>query len=473
MTRLATPLIVLLLCGTALAGCASDSSGGVGDLFSHKKTTAASGSAAPAADAATQTTDIASNVRQAQQKRLAGQYDAAIGILSQLMLVASDDPRVIGEYGKTLAEKGRAQDAVQFLTRATELQPTEWSYYSALGVAYDQVGDPASARLAYEHALQLKPGEPSTLNNYALSRMLANDPIMARELIARAQAAGGASDPKIARNIALVNNLAPKPDAVAAEQKVTAPEQTAVSTPVTPPMPVSSSPLPPAAQNVPAAQQPAPRVVMQPVPVDPLAGPVKSVSHAPTPLVSHTATQIAVPAAKPDAATTKTAVVKSDALTVKADNKIAAVKPDAVTPKTDTKTAAAKPDALAVKADNKTAAVKPDAVTPKTDTKTAAAKPDALAVKADNRTAAVKPDVNVAKIDAKSATAKPDMSGPKVDTKTATAKPDVKAVKAEPAAVKMDAKDVKAASAKPGAKPEAKPASKNAIPTLRQTASVY
>ena len=61
------------------------------------------------------------------------------------MLVASDDPRVIGEYGKTLAENGRAQEAVQFLSRATQLQPGEWSFYSALGVAYDQMGDQSRA----------------------------------------------------------------------------------------------------------------------------------------------------------------------------------------------------------------------------------------------------------------------------------------------------------------------------------------
>ena len=286
MTRLATPLIVLLLCGTALAGCASDNASALNDPHSPKKAAAASDGTVPPADAAAQTSDIESNVRDAQQKRLAGHYDEAIGILSQVMLVASDDPRVIGEYGKTLAEKGRAQDAVQFLTRATELQPNDWSYYSALGVAYDQVGDQASARLAYEHALQLKPGEPSTLNNYALSRMLANDPTMARELIARAQAAGGASDPKIARNIALVNNLASAPQAAATEQKAAAPDHAVATTPAGTPMPVSRSPLPPAAQNAPVPQArqqlaPASHVVMQAVPADPLAGPVKSANSCP------------------------------------------------------------------------------------------------------------------------------------------------------------------------------------------------
>ena len=212
MTRFTAPLIALLLCSTALAGCASGSEGILSSLAPSKKACRGSGEAGRrcgrnAAGAATM--DIESAVHQAQMQRLAGHYDDAIHILSQIMLVASDDPRVVGEYGKTFAQKGRAQEAVQFLTRATELQPNDWSFYSALGVAYDQVGDQSNARMAYERALKLNPNEPSVLNNYALSRMMANDPDTARQLIARAQAAGGASDPKIARNIEMVNKLAP------------------------------------------------------------------------------------------------------------------------------------------------------------------------------------------------------------------------------------------------------------------------
>ena len=120
MTRFTAPLIALLLCGTALTGCASDKPSTLGV---PKNTAAAANAATPVSDAPALPTDIESNVRQAQAQRLTGHYDEAIHTLSQLMLVASDDPRVVGEYGKTLTEKGRAQDAVQFLTRATELQP--------------------------------------------------------------------------------------------------------------------------------------------------------------------------------------------------------------------------------------------------------------------------------------------------------------------------------------------------------------
>src|SRR5260221_6974090 len=48
-------------------------------------------------------TNLEDSIRQAQMLRLAGSYDEAIKHLSQLMMVASDDSRVVGEYGKTFA----------------------------------------------------------------------------------------------------------------------------------------------------------------------------------------------------------------------------------------------------------------------------------------------------------------------------------------------------------------------------------
>ena len=59
MTRFAPPLIVLLLCGTALAGCASDDNGMLSDLhrFQAYKPPPCDGAAAP--------TDVDSGVRQA------------------------------------------------------------------------------------------------------------------------------------------------------------------------------------------------------------------------------------------------------------------------------------------------------------------------------------------------------------------------------------------------------------------------
>lgn len=266
MMRFASSLAALFLCGSMLSGCAADNSA-LSDIDHSKGTSAASG---------TVTADTDGAIRQVQLARLAGHYDDAIHTLSQLMLVASDDPRVVGEYGKTLAEKGRAQEAIQFLTRATELQPLDWTLYSALGVAYDEAGDQNAARQAYDHALALKPAEPTILNNYALSRMLANDPAMARQLMASAAEAGGASDPKIARNIALVNGLTPKPAPTPVAAAAAPPQaQVASRQPSAAPTPILAPDALPAVPALQDQQPQASQVVMQPVPVDPLAGPVK------------------------------------------------------------------------------------------------------------------------------------------------------------------------------------------------------
>ncbi len=322
-SRFGSTLALLLLGCTALGSTAQ-----AGWLFgdSKKEVKKESGTESVKAGTAVQPAEtLDGSIRQAQLLRVDGNYSEAIRHLSQLMMVASDDHRVINEYGKTLAAMGRASEAVNFLTRAQQLQPGDWTVYSALGVAYDQMGKQQEAKNAYEQALTLKPGEPSVLNNYALSRLLANDPDEAHRLIARAEIAGGASDPKIARNIAMIRDVAPA--SAKTDYAVTKPApspRTAIAAPSSPaprttvaaaPLPAATVPaaprsavsernpqpqrtanaaLPAPFVNLPTPPAPAPvntviearpqlartmtpapqGVVMQRVPFDPLAGPV-------------------------------------------------------------------------------------------------------------------------------------------------------------------------------------------------------
>ena len=177
------------------------------------------------------------NIAKAQQQRATGDINGAAHTLSQLMLVAPDDPRVVGEYGKVMVSRGRSDDAVAFLKRALELSPSDWTLYSAIGIAYDQKGDFASSKAAYDRALQLQPTSAVVLNNYAMSRMLAGDLPAAQQLIARANAAGGA-DPKIAHNVELMASLAKGTNATtyaapATPAKAPVPVATASRQPVT------------------------------------------------------------------------------------------------------------------------------------------------------------------------------------------------------------------------------------------------
>jgi Flp pilus assembly protein TadD len=241
--------------------------------------------------------DVTSVIHQAQALRANGDLDGELHVISQLMLAQPDDARVVGEYGKLLVQQGRSNDAVQFLSRAVELAPSDWSFYSALGVAYDQLADPANAKLAYERALALKPGEAAILNNYGMSRMLAGDAAGARALMMQAKASGS-TDPKIESNLALLESTAPVKPAPAPVTASIAPATTPVSavkpiivshaaTPAVShvPTPVVTKPIAPvttATAAAPSTANAAPTrithngvpVVMQAVPVDPKAGPV-------------------------------------------------------------------------------------------------------------------------------------------------------------------------------------------------------
>ena len=208
--------------------------------------TAAAGTPEPTPATVTMMQSVDAGIQEAQLKRSQRDYAGAVRVLSQLMLVAPDDARVVGEYGKVLIQQGRARDAGDFLNRAVQLQPGDWTLFSALGIAFDQTGDYQNARAAYERALVLKPGETVVLNNYAMSRMLAGDLTQAKRLIALAAAAS--KDERITRNVKLIGGL--NPPAVAA---------------ATPPRP---TPATASLKSVtaPAVAQRAPRVLVQPLP---------------------------------------------------------------------------------------------------------------------------------------------------------------------------------------------------------------
>lgn len=159
-------------------------------------------------DAKTLEANLTNELTKAKTLRQQGDFGGAAHALAQLMLVAPDDARVIGEYGKVMVNQGRSDDAIAFLKHALDMAPNDWTLYSAIGMAYDQKDDFANSKLAYDRALLLSPGEPAVLNNYAMSRMLAGDLAGAQKYMAQAMAQpGAAANPKLAENAALIAKL--------------------------------------------------------------------------------------------------------------------------------------------------------------------------------------------------------------------------------------------------------------------------
>jgi Flp pilus assembly protein TadD len=148
--------------------------------------------------------NLSGEISRARQLRTHGHYKQALRALAQLMLLSPDNPQVVGEYGKDLVELGRAKESLAFLDRAIELKPHDWSYFSARGVAQDQLHETKAAAQSYRAALAISPDQPSVLNNYALNQMMQGHKVQAKTLFEAALAHGG-RDPRIAENLAQLN----------------------------------------------------------------------------------------------------------------------------------------------------------------------------------------------------------------------------------------------------------------------------
>lgn len=141
-----------------------------------------------------------------QSLRALGALDQARDVAAVALAANPDNPAVLAEVGKVRLARGDLQDAVTLLERAAALEPKDWKVRSALGVAYDRLGDPTKAEDSYKAALRIAPDNAAVLNNYALSRAMAHDLPGARALLQRA-VAGVGSDVRVRQNLALIYAL--------------------------------------------------------------------------------------------------------------------------------------------------------------------------------------------------------------------------------------------------------------------------
>ena len=141
-----------------------------------------------------------------QSLRAIGGLDEAREVAKRALPVAPDDPDLLAEVGKVDLVTGQLQDAITMLQRAAQMNALDWKSRSALGLAFDRLGDFAKADEAYEAALKISPDNPAVLNNYGLSRVMARDIPGGRALLERAVKAGGA-DIRMRQNLALIYAL--------------------------------------------------------------------------------------------------------------------------------------------------------------------------------------------------------------------------------------------------------------------------
>mgnify|MGYP006292265729 CR=1 FL=1 len=131
------------------------------------------------------------------------QHAQAVAVLRGLAIQHPEDMKVLGAYGKALADAGSLQEAADVLSRAHTPERPDWSVLSTQGSIADQLNDHEAARGYYEAALKIRPNEPTVLSNMGLSYALSRQLPRAEETLRLAAAQPGA-DMRVRQNLALV-----------------------------------------------------------------------------------------------------------------------------------------------------------------------------------------------------------------------------------------------------------------------------
>jgi Flp pilus assembly protein TadD len=93
-----------------------------------------------------------------------------LGIAAPVYADRRSDAKDQVEFGILVAQRGLWKEATMRWQKAAEIDPTYAAAWNNLGIGFEQLGDFAKARDAYEEALKLEPGNTYIRSNYDLFR---------------------------------------------------------------------------------------------------------------------------------------------------------------------------------------------------------------------------------------------------------------------------------------------------------------
>ena len=150
--------------------------------------------------------DLTALLGLARNLRYAGRPEQALEELKAARVTFNDHPALTTEIGKAYLAMGRVDVAQKFLVTSINNSRNNWEAYSALGIAYDFMGQYGDASDAYSQAAQICPDSASILNNMAISMALMGDIERSKALLIQASGMRPYSR-RIKNNLSLIRRL--------------------------------------------------------------------------------------------------------------------------------------------------------------------------------------------------------------------------------------------------------------------------
>jgi tetratricopeptide (TPR) repeat protein len=117
---------------------------------------------------AEQLKEAEAGVKKASEKIRSGDLDGATALLQEVLAKNPADLNALFYLGLSRAGKQQYREAVEALTRVTELQPAFPGAWLELGICHGKLGEVEKALSAYEKNLQLDPASTAALYNSGL-----------------------------------------------------------------------------------------------------------------------------------------------------------------------------------------------------------------------------------------------------------------------------------------------------------------
>jgi tetratricopeptide (TPR) repeat protein len=123
---------------------------------------------------AAQLKEAEAGVKKASEKIKGGDFDGAIALLDEVLSRNPSDANALFYLGLSRAGKQQHKEAIEALTKVTEIQPEFPGAWLQLGICYGKLGDTEKALAAYDKDLKLEPDSAPALYNSGLLLFEAN-----------------------------------------------------------------------------------------------------------------------------------------------------------------------------------------------------------------------------------------------------------------------------------------------------------